>query len=85
MSDSVRIYFDGRGADAPVGATVLEALDRVNPVVAAAVRSGEKAITDSRGLPSDTDAKVYNGAIFRIVTAREKAPKNLPISEWPDH
>ncbi len=83
MSEGVRVYFDGQGIDAPVGATVLEALDRINPVVAAAVRHGEKVITDSRGLPTDSDAKVYNGAIFRVVTARDRAAEKPTIPEWP--
>ena len=81
MSDSVRVYFDGKGADAPAQASVIEALDRVDATQAASVRAGEKAITDSRGLPLDSDARVYNGAIFRLVTAREKSGDTTTIPE----
>jgi hypothetical protein len=37
---------------------------------AAAVRNGERLITDSRGIVTANDTPVHNGAIFRIVRAR---------------
>ena len=72
MSDTARIYFDGKGVDAPAGSSVIDALELVNPESAAAVRGGEKAITDSRGLPTEPSAQVYSGAIFRLVRARSR-------------
>ena len=51
---------------------MIDALDLVNPESAAAVRAGEKAITDSRGLPTEPSAAVYSGAIFRLVRARSR-------------
>ena len=72
MSATARIYFDGVGVDASAGATVLEALERAKPEEAAAVRAGERLITDSRGLPAEPSATVYGGAIFRLVRARSR-------------
>jgi hypothetical protein len=45
---------------------------------ARAVRSGDRLITDSRGIVTDNMTPVHNGAIFRIVRARQSA------SEDPD-
>jgi hypothetical protein len=40
---------------------------------AAAVRRGERMITDSRGIVTSNDTPVHNGAIFRIVRTRQVA------------
>lgn len=69
MSDT-RIYFDGKGVDAPAGSTVISALGSVNAETAAAVRAGERVVTDSRGLPVEPETVIYNGAIFRVIRAR---------------
>lgn len=50
----------------------MDALERYDPIEATAVRHGEKVITDSRGLRTEPDAVVYNGAIFRLVRARTR-------------
>ena len=71
MSDT-RIFFDGKGVDAPSGSTVIAALEGVNAETAAAVRAGERVITDSRGLPAEPETVIYNGAIFRIIRARTR-------------
>lgn len=72
MTGTVRIYFDGAGVDATAGESVLDALGRVNPEEAAAVRGGERIITDSRGLPAEPSSLVYGGAIYRLVRARSR-------------
>ena len=71
MSDT-RIFFDGKGVDAPAGSTVIAALESVNAETAAAVRAGERVITDSRGLPTEPETVIYNGAIFRVIRARSR-------------
>jgi len=73
VSEHVRIYVNGRAVDTCSGASILEAVEALDPVEAAAVRHGEKVITDSRGLPAEPGALVYNGAIFRLVRARGSA------------
>lgn len=71
MSDSVRIYINARPVDVAANATALEAVAQWDSSQAAAIRSGERMITDSRGIPTTADAPVHNGAIFRIVRARQ--------------
>ncbi|MDP9178694.1 MAG: hypothetical protein M3O61_13510 [Gemmatimonadota bacterium] len=67
-----RVYVDSRPVDVPVSATVLDAVESADPVLAAAVRSGSKAVTDSRGLPIASDAPLHGGAILRVVATRQR-------------
>ena len=71
MTETVRIYINTAGVEVPSSATALEAVEAWNAAEAAAIRSGERMITDSRGLPADPASPVHNGAIFRIVRARQ--------------
>jgi hypothetical protein len=52
-------------------ATALQAVEAFDAAEAAAIRNGERMLTDSRGIPARNDAPVHNGAIFRIVRARQ--------------
>lgn len=70
MEDSVRVYLGSKGGDAPVGATVLEALRKLDSAGAAAVESGTRLVVDSRGLPISVASKVHGGMILRLVSAR---------------
>ena len=70
MSDTVRIYINAKPVDVAANATALDAVEQWDSTQAAAIRSGERMITDSRGIPTTADAPVHNGAIFRIVRAR---------------
>jgi uncharacterized Zn-binding protein involved in type VI secretion len=72
MSDTARIFFDGKGVDAPAGSTVISALESVSVETTAAVRAGERVITDSRGLPVEAETVIYNGAIFRVIRVRAR-------------
>ncbi len=71
MSDTVRVYINARPVDIDASATVIQAVEAWDAVQAAAVRNGERMITDSRGIGTPSDATVQNGAIFRIVRARQ--------------
>jgi hypothetical protein len=71
MSDSVRIYINAKPVDVAANSTALEAVEQWDSSQAAAIRNGERMITDSRGIPTTADAPVHNGAIFRIVRARQ--------------
>ncbi len=73
MTATVRVYINTHGIDVPDSSTALEAIDAWNAGEAAAVRKGERMITDSRGLPADPTSAVHNGAIFRVVRARSAA------------
>lgn len=71
MSETVRIYINAKPVDVTATATALEAVEQWDSSQAAAIRVGERMITDSRGIPTTADAPVHNGAIFRIVRARQ--------------
>ena len=71
MSETVRIYINAKPVDVAATATAIEAVEQWDSTQAAAIRSGERMITDSRGIPTTVDAPVHNGAIFRIVRARQ--------------
>ena len=71
MSDTVRVYINARPVDVDASATALEAVEVWDETQAAAVRSGERMITDSRGIITANNTPVHNGAIFRIVRARQ--------------
>jgi hypothetical protein len=73
MSDTVRIYINAKPVDVAATASAIEAVEQWDSTQAAAIRSGERMITDSRGIPTTADAPVHNGAIFRIVRARQVA------------
>jgi hypothetical protein len=71
MTDTVRIYINAKQVDVAATATAIEAVEQWDSTQAAAIRNGERMITDSRGIPTTTEAPVHNGAIFRIVRARQ--------------
>jgi hypothetical protein len=73
VSDTVRIYINARPIDVDATATALEAVEAWDEIEAAAVRKGERMITDSRGIVTANTTPVHNGAIFRIVRARQTA------------
>ncbi len=71
MSETVRVYINARPVDVDASATALQAVEVWDETQAAAVRSGERMITDSRGIITANNTPVHNGAIFRIVRARQ--------------
>jgi hypothetical protein len=73
MSETVRIYINARPIDVAASATALDAVEAWDATQAAAVRRGERRITDSRGIVTANNTPVHNGAIFRIVRARQSS------------
>jgi hypothetical protein len=71
MSGTVRVYINARPVDVDAAATALEAVAAWDAAQAKAVRDGERMITDSRGIGTPNETPVHNGAIFRIVRARQ--------------
>jgi len=80
MSETVRIYINGKPVDVDSAATALQAVEAWDAAQAVAIRSGDKMITDSRGIPARNDAPVHNGAIFRIVRARQSAGEDNDLN-----
>jgi hypothetical protein len=74
MSGTVRIYINSRPVDVDGSATAIDAVRAWNGSEAESILAGDKAITDSRGIHLTNDAPVHNGAIFRIVRARQSEP-----------
>jgi hypothetical protein len=71
-SDTLRVYVNSRPVDVPASATVLDAVERADPALAAGVRSGDQAVMDSRGLPIEGAAPLHGGAILRVVALRRR-------------
>lgn len=71
MSETVRVYINGRPVEVDASATALQAVEAWDASQAEAVRNGDRMITDSRGIVTTNDTPVQNGAIFRIVRARQ--------------
>jgi hypothetical protein len=76
MSETVRVYINAKPVEVDASATAIDAVERWDSAQAAAVRSGERLITDSRGIVTDSATPVHNGAIFRIVRARQAATED---------
>ncbi len=70
MSTSIRVYVNSRALDLPRGATVAEAIRAWDPTQVDAVSRGERAVTDSRGLPASLSDVVAPGSILRVVGSR---------------
>jgi hypothetical protein len=72
MTDSIRAYVNGRGVDVPAGATAIDAVRAMDTTEADQVLAGERALTDSRGLPLDPSTVLVAGSIVRIVSGRRR-------------
>jgi hypothetical protein len=75
--DSLRVFVNGTALSLPRGARILDAVRALDPAAADAVRAGERAVTDSRGLPVALDAPLSGGTVLRLVSgraAREGSP-----------
>jgi hypothetical protein len=76
MSDKVRVYINAKPVDVDSSATALDAVQAWDELQAKAIRDGERLITDSRGIVTANATPVHNGAIFRIVRARQAADQD---------
>lgn len=69
---TLRVYVNGQPVDVAESATVLDAVERADPLLAAEVSSGDSVVADSRGLPIGPDAPLYGGAILRVAPVRRR-------------
>ena len=72
MTDTMRVFVNGRGYDAVAGGTALDAVTLHAATDAAGVRAGTLLITDTRGLPIPADTLLFNGAVLRLIPNRER-------------
>ena len=70
MSERVRVYVNSRPVDVDTGGTMLDAVRASDVSLGDAVDSGDRALTDSRGLPVDPLTGACSGAIIRVFAAR---------------
>ena len=71
--ETLRVFIDARAVDVPPGAKAIDAVQALDPAVAAAILDGQKILTDSRGLPIDGASELQSGAIFRIIPKRDRS------------
>jgi hypothetical protein len=76
VSETARVYVNSRPVDVPAAGTALDAVEILDKAAAASVRSGERLITDSRGIVTANDTPLQTGAIFRIIRARQLADED---------
>ena len=72
MSDVIRAYVNGKGVDVPAGASAIDAVRAWDAAAADQVVAGERALTDSRGLPLEPSAVLSGGSIVRLVSGRRR-------------
>ena len=83
MIDTVRVFVNGKGYDAPAGGTALDAVSVHSAADAAALRSGALLVTDSRGLSIPADTPLFNGALLRLIPNRERDVAD-PATQFDD-
>jgi hypothetical protein len=74
VTDLIRAYVNGRGVEVPSGASAIDAVRAWDVEAADQVIAGDRALTDSRGLPLEPTALLVSGSIVRIVSGRRSAP-----------
>ena len=72
MSEVIRAYVNGKGVDVPGGASAIDAVRAWDAAAADQVVAGERALTDSRGLPLEPSAILSGGSILRLVSGRRR-------------
>jgi len=72
MSETLRVFVNGKGYDAAVGGSALDAIALHAAGDAERVRAGVLLVTDSRGLPVPADTPLFNGVVLRLVPNRER-------------
>jgi hypothetical protein len=72
MTESIRAYVNGHGVDVPAGASAIDAVRTWDSAAADQVMAGERALTDSRGLPLEPSSPLAAGSIVRIVSGRRR-------------
>jgi antitoxin (DNA-binding transcriptional repressor) of toxin-antitoxin stability system len=72
MTRIIPVFVNGARVEVADGATALDAIRARDAELARAVEQGTRVVADSRGLPIAPDTPVHGGAIFRLVSARER-------------
>lgn len=78
MSEPLRVFVNGVGVTVPAGSTVLDAVAAADAPAAEQVRTGTKAVADSRGIAVAPDTPLSGGFVMRIISARAAAGPDRP-------
>jgi hypothetical protein len=76
MIESIRVYVNGRGVDVPAGSMAIDAVRAADAGAAEQVSAGDRALTDSRGLPLDPSEVLVAGNIVRVISGRRRGGAN---------
>ena len=68
--EQLRVFVNGTPLHVSRDATALDAVRLLDAALAGAVVAGERAVTDSRGLPVAPASAVTGGAVYRVVSGR---------------
>jgi hypothetical protein len=68
--ETLRVFVNEMALSMRPGATILDAVREFDAAEADAVVAGNRAVTDSRGLPVALDVAVTGGTVLRLVSAR---------------
>lgn len=74
----LRVFVNSSALDVPTGSSALDAVNAFDAAAAADVRSGQRTITDSRGLPLDPATVMSAGSILRLVAVRDRSSADAP-------
>jgi hypothetical protein len=72
MSRIIPVFVNGARVEVADSATALDAVRARDAELARAVEQGTRIVADSRGLPIAPETPVFGGAIFRLISARER-------------
>ena len=73
MTDGVRVFVNERPVSVAPGATVRDAVEAFDGVLAGKLASGAAYVTDGVGRPSEPGAGITPGAIIRVVVSARRA------------
>ena len=68
--ETLRVFVNGTGLSLARSATVIDAVRAFDGAAADEIVRGDRAVTDSRGLPLALDAALSGGLVLRLVSAR---------------
>jgi hypothetical protein len=74
----LRVFVNSSALEIPAGSSALDAVAVFDATAAADVRSGQRTITDSRGLPLDPGTVMSAGSILRVVAVRDRTSADAP-------
>ncbi len=73
--DRLRVFVNATPVDVARGATALDCVRAWRSDEAVAVTSGQRLVTDSRGIAISADTPAQAGSIYRTVAARKAVPR----------